>query len=90
MMEAVHRTMPTRLLGNVTYTGAVNDKGEIYHGEHEAIIETPLWREVNQLLSPKPSGNSRNSKAHHRATGAATPEPIARVSRRFAFRGIRA
>jgi hypothetical protein len=52
-----------RLLGNVTYTGAVNHKGEIYDGEHEAIIETPLWREVNQLLSPQQSPKSRRGKS---------------------------
>jgi hypothetical protein len=42
-----------RLLGNVLYTGAVQHKGRIYRGEHQAIIKTDLWQEVKGCLPVK-------------------------------------
>jgi len=44
-----------RLLTNVVYTGRILYKGEIYDGEHAAIIEQHLWRRVQaRLKSSKP------------------------------------
>ncbi|MFB3909981.1 MAG: recombinase family protein [Candidatus Eisenbacteria bacterium] len=38
------------LLRNVTYVGKVNHRGEIYPGEHEAIVEEAVWERVQRLL----------------------------------------
>jgi site-specific DNA recombinase len=39
-----------RLLTNAVYAGMVEHRGATYAGEHENIIELPLWREVNAEL----------------------------------------
>lgn len=39
-----------RILNNHTYIGEVNYKGEIYPGEHQALIERELWNTVQELL----------------------------------------
>ncbi len=38
------------LLKNMTYLGKVNYRGEVYEGEHEAIVSEDLWRRVQGLL----------------------------------------
>jgi DNA invertase Pin-like site-specific DNA recombinase len=47
-----------RLLTNTVYTGRILYKGQMYEGEHAAIIEQHLWQRVQTLLgqdkSPKP------------------------------------
>ncbi|MEX2386446.1 MAG: recombinase zinc beta ribbon domain-containing protein, partial [Phycisphaeraceae bacterium] len=40
-----------RILTNVTYTGHVAHKGEVYDGEQEAIIEPDLWQAVQAMLA---------------------------------------
>ena len=39
-----------RVLNSYTYLGKVNYKGEIYDGEHEAIIEQSVWDTVHEFL----------------------------------------
>jgi len=39
-----------RLLTNVIYAGKVNYKGNIYDGEHDAIIDGDLWQRVQDAL----------------------------------------
>ncbi|MXO70601.1 recombinase family protein [Alteraurantiacibacter buctensis] len=39
------------ILGNRIYLGEVNHKGQIYPGEHEAIIDRMLWEKVQSRLS---------------------------------------
>jgi len=39
-----------RLLTNVIYAGKVNHKGTIYAGEHLALVEPEVWRQVQQIL----------------------------------------
>ena len=39
-----------RLLRNVTYIGKVEYKGEIYEGEHDAIVDADLWQRVQDAL----------------------------------------
>ncbi len=39
-----------RLLTNVIYAGKVNYKGNIYDGEHDAIIDGDLWQRVRDAL----------------------------------------
>ena len=42
-----------RLLGNHLYVGEVAHQGNVYLGEHEAIIERELWDKVQALLEAK-------------------------------------
>jgi site-specific DNA recombinase len=39
-----------RLLTNAVYAGQVEYRGELYAGEHAAIVELPVWQEVNADL----------------------------------------
>ena len=39
------------LLSNVTYIGKVQHKGNVYEGEHEAIVPLALWDEVQAAIS---------------------------------------
>ena len=39
-----------RLLTNAVYAGKVEHRGEIYAGEHESIIDSSMWQEVNAEL----------------------------------------
>jgi site-specific DNA recombinase len=39
-----------RLLTNAIYTGNVDFQGAIYNGEHEAIIDTDTWQQVQDTL----------------------------------------
>jgi site-specific DNA recombinase len=39
-----------RLLTNPLFTGKVDFKGQIYEGEHEAIVEPETWEQVQQIL----------------------------------------
>ena len=39
-----------RLLTNVIYLGKVNFKGELYEGEHQAILEADKWQRVQDIL----------------------------------------
>jgi site-specific DNA recombinase len=39
-----------RLLTNAVYTGMVEHRGTMYPGEHDSIMELPIWQEVNATL----------------------------------------
>jgi site-specific DNA recombinase len=39
------------LLTNVVYRGKVRYKKEVYHGEHQAIVDAQIWQEVQDRLS---------------------------------------
>jgi len=39
-----------RLLSNVTYTGRVEHQGEIYEGEHEAVVDREVWQRAQATL----------------------------------------
>jgi len=39
-----------RLLTNAVYAGMVEHRGEMYSGEHDAIVEPSVWQEVNAGL----------------------------------------
>jgi len=50
------------MLTNIAYTGRVAYGGEIYPGEHEALLETAAWEDVLSILkSNGKSGTTRNS-----------------------------
>jgi DNA invertase Pin-like site-specific DNA recombinase len=51
------------LLNNVKYLGRVSHKGQVYQGEHEAIIPQALWDKVHAILRT----NHHCRAAHSRA-----------------------
>lgn len=73
----VHRGVPLdrnsfyKMLSNFVYIGKVSYKGSIYQGEHEAIIDMPLWNEVHEILAePKQSrANRSRSKTYALLSG---------------------
>jgi hypothetical protein len=50
------------LLRNVIYTGSVSHKGTRYPGEHEAIITSEQWEEVNRELTRRAA--NQNGRRH--------------------------
>ena len=48
-----------RLLTNVIYTGKVHYRGQIYPGEHAAIVEEGVWRRAQEMLQRAGSGTER-------------------------------
>ncbi len=54
-----------RLLNNVTYLGKVRFRGELYEGEHEAVVDTKLWERVQrQLASNRIQAKPREEVPH--------------------------
>jgi site-specific DNA recombinase len=52
-----------RMLTNVTYVGNVNHKGTVYVGEHPAIVDSEVWKQVDGLIRKNGSsggGGERN------------------------------
>jgi site-specific DNA recombinase len=52
-----------RLLTNVLYIGSIQHKGQIYPGEHAAIVERDYWERVQQMLTQRATfarGKARN------------------------------
>lgn len=52
-----------RVLRNRVYLGEAMHKGESNPGEHEAIIERPLWDKVEKILAVNPGTRSRQNAA---------------------------
>lgn len=50
------------LLSNPIYRGKIVHKGEVYPGEHEAIVSEELWQAVQDKLKANASGTSRRLK----------------------------
>jgi site-specific DNA recombinase len=48
-----------RLLTNVTYLGKIKHKDEIHAGEHAAIVDPRVWRQVQDLLRQHGHGRDR-------------------------------
>lgn len=55
-----------KLLNNVKYLGKVSHKGEVYEGEHDAIVSRELWDEAHRLLE-------ENHRARGNGTRSETP-----------------
>ena len=51
------------LLANPIYRGKLMHKGEVFEGEHEAIVPEELWAEVQAVLKNRAQGTSRRLKA---------------------------
>jgi site-specific DNA recombinase len=49
-----------QLLTNITYTGQVRHRGEVYPGEHEAIVDAELWEKVQARLKANAPGSGRS------------------------------
>jgi len=61
--KAFTRPRLHQLLTNIIYTGRVQHRGEIYAGEHEAIIDTVTWDKVQTRLkdnAPRSTRSLRN------------------------------
>ena len=50
------------LLSNPIYRGKLKHKGEVFDGEHEAIVSEELWDEVQFRLKANTSGSSRRKR----------------------------
>jgi hypothetical protein len=53
-----------KLLNLRTYVGEVAHKGNIYRGEHQAIIPRTLWDRVHALLQVSPRQRSAQNRQH--------------------------
>ncbi len=53
----------SQLLKNPIYTGKVRHKDKIYAGEHEAIIDQPLFDEVQSIFTANRSDNALGKKS---------------------------
>jgi site-specific DNA recombinase len=52
-----------KLLNNRTYVGEVEHKGQIYPGEHQAIVSRNLWDRVHDLLQESPRARANQNRA---------------------------
>jgi Recombinase len=52
-----------KLLNNRTYVGEVQHKGQIYPGEHQAIVPRDLWDRVHELLQERPRARANKNRA---------------------------
>ena len=50
------------LLTNVIYAGMVNHKGDVYPGEHDAIVDQRTWDRVQAILRRNGRGNGGGTK----------------------------
>ena len=55
------------LLTNVIYTGQVRHRGEIFPGEHDAIVDRETWEKVHSQLKASAPGSTRNLRNKHGA-----------------------
>jgi hypothetical protein len=52
-----------KLLNNRTYVGEVTHKGNIYPGQHKAIISRNLWDQVHAILTESPRVRANKNRA---------------------------
>ena len=62
-----------RLLTNPIYTGNVEFKGQVYNGEHEAIVGAETWDSVQRTLHR--NGRSRRGVLATGKTAGVTTKP---------------
>jgi len=84
-----------RLLNNRVYRGLAVHKGTAYPGEHDAIIDQPLWDQVHAILQESPRKRANNSRTQtpallkgliFTASGAAmTPSSTKKGARRYRY-----
>ena len=56
-----------KLIANRTYVGEVSHKGQVYPGEHAAIIPRDLWDRVHAVLRESPRSRAGASRQHEPA-----------------------
>ncbi len=78
------KTSLNKTLYNKVYRGLAVHKGEAYPGEHDAIIDEPLWDEVHEVMANKPRQVDRRGQGT--LTGVAARAAVA--ARRYG-RGCR-
>lgn len=61
--KPLDKAFVARVLRNRVYLGEALHKGVSYPGEHEAIIDIPLWEKVEKILSINPGTRSRQNSA---------------------------
>jgi site-specific DNA recombinase len=59
----------SRLLTNITYTGKISYRGEVYDGEQQRIITMKTWRQVQRTLRQNGSGRKRTRNRHQTILG---------------------
>ena len=62
----------SRLLTNVIYTGKIRHQGQIYAGEHAAIVEDGVWQRVQRLLQENRRSDPRQV---HKPSTPASADP---------------
>jgi site-specific DNA recombinase len=65
--KAFTKTNLHSLLTNMVYLGKVEHQGEIYEGEHEAIIDETIWAKVQQVLESNSCSNGNQQRNNHGA-----------------------
>jgi site-specific DNA recombinase len=61
--KAVEKGYVYRIISNPVYVGEARHKGTCYPGEHEAIIDRPLWQRVQDILKVSPRKRAAHSRA---------------------------
>lgn len=61
------KSMLQKMLTNVTYLGKVTYKGEVFEGEHEAIVDEDLFGQVQGLLRRNRNSGGRYARNKHGA-----------------------
>lgn len=56
-----------RLLGSILYTGRIRYRGEIFPGEHPAIVDQPTWDAVQAQLAAQHRSGGAGSRLRHQA-----------------------
>jgi DNA invertase Pin-like site-specific DNA recombinase len=85
-----------RLLRNVLYAGQVSHQGQVYPGEHAAVVDKSVWTRVHELLPQGQSGSgvaaesSREAKRmrglrRHPTAMAEATERVPRITRLLAL-----
>jgi hypothetical protein len=52
-----------KLLNNPTYVGDVVHKGNVYRGEHKALISRELWDKVHSILQESPRARANRNRS---------------------------
>jgi hypothetical protein len=69
-----------RLLTNIIYTGKIRHQGQVYAGEHAAIVEDGVWQRVQRLLQKNRRADPKQVRQPSRP-GSAEPQRPAPLER---------
>ena len=61
------KTKLHNLLTNITYLGKTRYRDDVFDGEHKAIIEDDLWRDVQIKLASNGAGGNAETRNRHNA-----------------------